>query len=127
MGSPSKRTLPPSGRNWPHRQLNNVVLPAPLGPTSPKISPGITDRVTSCRAWTPPKRLEMVLASSSGPAPFAPSGTGGPRGGELGHGGRTGRGAGRRPWCGSTAALVVALEELGDAVHPARLLELDDA
>ena len=37
---PSRRTLPPSGSITPARQLNSVVLPAPLGPISPTSSLG---------------------------------------------------------------------------------------
>ena len=39
--------------------LNNVVLPAPLGPISPTISPAPTLSETSESAFKPPKRLEM--------------------------------------------------------------------
>src|SRR3954466_11826927 len=39
--------------------LNSVVLPAPLGPIRPVISPSRADRVTSVRALTPPKRTAM--------------------------------------------------------------------
>ena len=37
---PLSRTSPSVGRYMPVRQLKNVVLPAPLGPMSPTISPG---------------------------------------------------------------------------------------
>src|SRR5512144_2260773 len=43
--------------------LNSVVLPAPLGPMMPRISPGAARRLTSLTAVSPPKRL--VTASSS--------------------------------------------------------------
>src|SRR5687768_13819498 len=46
-------------------QLNSVVLPAPFGPMSPTISHSLTRRDTSERAWTPPKRIEMPVASST--------------------------------------------------------------
>src|SRR5947207_721720 len=42
--------------------LNNVVLPAPLGPMRPVTRPGSAVRSTSCRAITPPKR---TLTSST--------------------------------------------------------------
>src|SRR4029079_15883581 len=38
-------------------QLNSVVLPAPLGPISPTISPGSMASETSRLASSPPKRL----------------------------------------------------------------------
>ena len=56
-GSPSKTMSPSSGRNWPQTQLNNVVLPAPLGPTRPTLSPGLTSKVMLCTALIPPKDL----------------------------------------------------------------------
>jgi len=43
-----------------------VVLPAPLGPIRLTISPGSTFRLTSSTALTPPKRLEIFRASSTG-------------------------------------------------------------
>ena len=39
-GVPSKTMSPDSGRSCPQTQLNRVVLPAPLGPTRPTLSPG---------------------------------------------------------------------------------------
>src|SRR3954462_15581630 len=35
-------------------QLNSEVLPAPLGPTSPKIWPGSTAKLTFCSTLRPP-------------------------------------------------------------------------
>src|SRR3954462_15866018 len=35
-------------------QLNSEVLPAPLGPTSPKIWPGSTAKLTACSTLMPP-------------------------------------------------------------------------
>ncbi len=32
--------------------FTKVVLPAPFGPSNPKMVPGWTENVTSCRAWT---------------------------------------------------------------------------
>ena len=49
-------------------QLNSVVLPAPLGPISPQISPLATSNVGPSRATTPPKRTTTSLTdSNSGP------------------------------------------------------------
>src|SRR5258707_300298 len=39
MRSPSKTTCPPLGRMAPARTLNNVDLPAPLGPIRPEMVP----------------------------------------------------------------------------------------
>src|SRR5688500_20197215 len=41
--------------------LINVVLPEPLGPTRPKISPSCTSRSTPARACRPPKCLATPL------------------------------------------------------------------
>src|SRR4051812_47365 len=51
--------------------LKHVVLPAPLGPMSPRISPLLMWKLTSLRATTPPKR--SVTASTS--RRRSPSGT----------------------------------------------------
>src|SRR6185312_3568252 len=51
-------------------RLNNVVLPAPLGPMMALRSPGITRSVTSRVACTPPKLLHTPLRSSAGTPPF---------------------------------------------------------
>ena len=40
--SPAKRTSPVVGRNTPVITLKAVVLPAPLGPIRPRISPSLT-------------------------------------------------------------------------------------
>src|SRR5688572_14514057 len=53
---PKSSTLPLLGGNSPEIRLNNVVLPAPLGPRIARRSPGRTSRSTSRTAWTPPKR-----------------------------------------------------------------------
>src|SRR5687768_7463853 len=45
--------------------LNVVVLPAPLGPMTPTISHSPTEMLTSRAAWTPPKRIEQPLVSST--------------------------------------------------------------
>src|SRR5439155_7180375 len=60
--SPSISTLPAVGSCKPVMTLNNVVLPAPLGPMRPVTRPGSAVRSTSCRAITPPKR---TLTSST--------------------------------------------------------------
>src|SRR5436309_521595 len=53
---PRKLRLPASGRYKPAMQLNRVVLPDPLGPISPTISPSSTCRSTWSSAARPPKR-----------------------------------------------------------------------
>ena len=43
-----------SGLIWPSTLLNIVVLPEPLGPMTPKISPGITSKLTPSTALIAP-------------------------------------------------------------------------
>src|SRR5262249_28661040 len=46
--------------------LNNVVLPAPLGPMRPVTKPGAADSDTESRATLPPKRTMTSRTSSAG-------------------------------------------------------------
>src|SRR6266540_274430 len=64
MTFPSRTMRPCSGWNTPLMQLRRVVLPAPLGPITDRISPGRTSRLTRATAWTPPKCLETSAISS---------------------------------------------------------------
>src|SRR5207249_10917208 len=54
---PSRSTSPLVGRVCPVITSNRVVLPAPLGPTIPRISPPVTAKLTSSTARRPPKLL----------------------------------------------------------------------
>ena len=54
MSVPSRRTLPASGVSMPVSRLTKVVLPAPLGPMRPRISPGASVMLTSLLATRPP-------------------------------------------------------------------------
>ena len=47
-------TLAPGAASNPATHSNSVVLPAPFGPISPRISPGQIENATSCRARTRP-------------------------------------------------------------------------
>src|SRR5438045_4497144 len=55
----------------------SVVLPAPLGPMSPKTRPSSIARSTAFTATTPPNRLVRAVASSNifGPHGAQPRGT----------------------------------------------------
>ena len=55
---PSNRMSPLLGWYNRLRQLNSVVLPAPLGPIRPAIWPGKTSKLTPSSATMPPKRTE---------------------------------------------------------------------
>ena len=51
---PAKRIVPALGCTTPSSMLNSVVLPAPLGPMMPTISPVRMLKLTSSTARTPP-------------------------------------------------------------------------
>src|SRR3954451_8993545 len=53
---PARVAVPPVGRSTVQRMRMVVVLPAPLGPSSPKISPGLASKLTPSTAWTRPRR-----------------------------------------------------------------------
>src|SRR6185437_4841019 len=59
-GFSANRISPSSWRSCPHTQLNNVVFPAPFGPTRPTLSPAATSKLMSCTAWIPPNDFETL-------------------------------------------------------------------
>src|ERR1700727_2938258 len=63
---PSNMISPSSGRNCPQTQLNNVVLPAPFGPTRPTLSPGATENEMLWTGSIPPKDLQTPCRRRSG-------------------------------------------------------------
>jgi len=73
MSAPSSTMRPSSGWSAPLMQLKSVVLPAPLGPIRPTISPGSIARETSRLAIRPPKRLVDRSTCSSGAIALRPS------------------------------------------------------
>ena len=56
MSCPRKLILPWFSGSAPVIRLNIVVLPAPLGPIRPRISPALTSKLTLSTATRPPKR-----------------------------------------------------------------------
>src|SRR5438105_2895364 len=68
MRSPRNRISPDVGSSAPTRQEKSVVLPAPLGPMIPKMSPGITSKSIKARARRPPKRFEILRTESTASA-----------------------------------------------------------
>src|SRR4051794_26238914 len=56
ISSPSSTIRPEVGRRTPVRQLKKVLLPAPFGPITARISPRATAKSTLLRAVRPPKR-----------------------------------------------------------------------
>ena len=67
-------TEPRPGACRPLMTLNRVVLPAPLGPIRPVTVPGLTARLTSLRAATPPNRTATSRTVSTAPSGRASSG-----------------------------------------------------
>src|SRR5437667_330142 len=59
-------------------QLNSVVLPAPLGPISPRICPSSRVKETPSRATMPPNRKAISRISSSGAWAWSAEGLTGP-------------------------------------------------
>src|SRR3954469_18170165 len=57
ISAPSKAIVPPSGAYSPAMQLNVVLLPEPLGPIRPRISPSFTSNETLLTARSAPNRL----------------------------------------------------------------------
>src|SRR6266481_3662090 len=77
--SPSKRTMPASGRSSPASTRNSVVLPDPEGPSNARNSLSLACNDTAFSAGNRPKDLETPLISSDSrdsprsPAPLAAS------------------------------------------------------
>src|SRR5947208_12395870 len=69
MSSPKKRIVPDDGGKSPVTQLNSVVLPAPLEPSTARRSPGRTVMVTSVSAASAPNSRVTPRSSSAAPAP----------------------------------------------------------
>src|SRR4051812_43200867 len=67
--TPRTDTSPPSGSRSPSRISTVVVLPAPFGPSRPKISPLATSKSMPATAWTSPYRLVRPRTRMTGPAP----------------------------------------------------------
>src|SRR6266478_2015053 len=70
MSSPKKRIVPEEGGKSPVMQLNSVVLPAPLEPSTARRSPGRTVMVTSVSAASAPNIRVTPRSSSAAPAPI---------------------------------------------------------
>src|SRR3990170_8712173 len=66
IGRPSTTTSPPSRPSSPQIIEIVVVLPAPLGPSRPYVSPAATEKLTPSTAVRVPKRLRRSRQSSTG-------------------------------------------------------------
>src|ERR1700740_198927 len=73
MSSPKKRIVPEEGGKSPVTQLNSVVLPAPLEPSTARRSPGRTVIVTSVSAASAPNSRVTPRSSRAAPAPTTDS------------------------------------------------------
>src|ERR1700726_1594584 len=69
--SPKKRIVPEVGGKSPVMQLNRVVFPAPLEPSTARRSPGRTVSVMSVSAASAPNSRVTPRNSSAAPAPPA--------------------------------------------------------
>src|SRR5580692_768738 len=67
--SPKNRIVPEVGGKSPVMQLNSVVFPAPLEPSTARRSPGRTVSVTSVSAASAPNNRVTPRNSSAAPAP----------------------------------------------------------
>src|SRR5580700_1880266 len=65
ISRPWKRIEPAVGANVPESMLKIVLLPEPLGPIRPRISPSATPNETLLTAVNPPKRLQRPATSST--------------------------------------------------------------
>src|SRR6266581_8915550 len=74
IGSPSSQASPALGLSSPSRSLTEVVLPAPLGPRKPKISPRgtVIDRPAS--ATVLPNRFDRSTVWMAGAEAATPTG-----------------------------------------------------
>ena len=76
MGRPNSSTSPWEGWSSPQMAFRVVVLPAPLGPSSP-VTPGPSSNDRSATATTSPYHLENRRSSTTAPAagcPLMPAG-----------------------------------------------------
>ena len=96
-GAPNSAMVPPEAGSRPSSIRISVVLPAPLAPSRPTISPGPTRRLTSRTAVKWPNRRVTAAHSASGAPPAGPAPSATSRGGALG------RAAGPGPGWGSLA------------------------
>ena len=88
MGSPRNITSPDESESAPEMSANVVLLPAPFGPISPRISRGRISNDRSLTATNPSNCLRARFTSSSGPFISTRS--------RVASGGASGTGCGRR-------------------------------
>ena len=77
---PATRAVPASGESRVVRIRTAVVLPAPLGPSTPRTVPGAASRSTPSSARTSPNDLTRPLTEIAGSLPASTECMGGPYG-----------------------------------------------
>src|ERR1700736_2988673 len=70
ISAPANFIEPADGGSVPESMLKIVLLPEPLGPIRPRISPCSTLNDTLLTAVKPPNRFTNPLTSSTAPAPL---------------------------------------------------------
>src|SRR6201990_880369 len=70
ISAPANSIEPAVGSSVPESMLKIVLLPEPLGPIRPRISPCSTLNDTLLTAVKPPNRFTSPLTSSTAPAPL---------------------------------------------------------
>src|SRR5262245_7603715 len=73
QSTPAMRARPLVGRSWPTRMRIVVVLPAPLGPTKPRIWPRPSSSDRPSRAGKSPYCLVSRSRTRTGPSPVSPA------------------------------------------------------
>ena len=68
MSWPSKVMRPDHAGTSPAMVFIVTLLPAPLSPNTPAISPSATEKLTPCSTWLEPNPVVMSSTSSSGAA-----------------------------------------------------------
>ena len=71
--APAISAMPADGRMSVARMRRVVVFPAPLGPTSPKISPAIDGEVHAGDGDRPVVALDQALGADDGGHPMVPA------------------------------------------------------
>src|SRR6185436_8551245 len=91
ISAPATTAVPCVGRMSPHSMRIVVVLPEPLGPRMPKMSPARIENEMWSTATTEPKRFTRSLTTTTSRSPFMTSSRG-PRGAQQPRAGGSWRG-----------------------------------
>jgi hypothetical protein len=75
ISCPNSATDPELSLYTPETQLSSAVLPAPLGPMMPNVSPVSTPKLTPSSAAIPPKRSTAPFTTSAASLMASPPGS----------------------------------------------------